>query len=40
MNVVIIEDEKIVAERLEQLLYEIDSSISVLAKIKTAGKKL
>ncbi|MCK4664928.1 MAG: response regulator transcription factor [Bacteroidales bacterium] len=35
MKVVIIEDEKIVAERLEQLLYKIDNSISVLAKIRT-----
>lgn len=35
MKVVIIEDEKLVAERLEKLLYEIDPSISVMAKIST-----
>ena len=35
MNVVIIEDEKIVANRLEQLLLGIDDSIRILAKIRT-----
>lgn len=35
MNVIIIEDEKIVADRLEQLIYQVDNSISVLAKIGT-----
>jgi two-component system, LytTR family, response regulator LytT len=35
MNVLIIEDEKIASERLEQLLHQIDKTISVVAKIGT-----
>jgi two-component system response regulator LytT len=35
MNVLIIEDEKIASERLEQLLHQIDETISVDAKIGT-----
>lgn len=35
MNVVIIEDEKITAERLTQLLHKVDHSINVLAVIGT-----
>ncbi len=35
MNVLIIEDEKIAAQKLEQLLYKIDETITVVAKIGT-----
>jgi two-component system, LytTR family, response regulator LytT len=35
MNVLIIEDEKIASDRLEQLLHQIDKTISVVAKIGT-----
>ncbi len=35
MEVLIIEDEKIASERLEQLLHQIDKTISVVAKIGT-----
>jgi two-component system response regulator LytT len=35
MNVLIIEDEKIAAQKLEQLLHQIDETISVVAKIGT-----
>ncbi len=37
MNVLIVEDEKLAAGRLEQLLKECDTSISVLAKIESVN---
>lgn len=35
MNVLIVEDEKVVADNLERLIIEIDNSIKILAKIGT-----
>ena len=40
MKVVIIEDEKIAAQRLEQMLHEIDSSIEILAKIDSVSESV
>ena len=33
MKTIIIEDEKLAAERLEELIHEIDSSIEISAKL-------
>ncbi len=40
MKTIIIEDEKLAAERLEQLIHEIDASIEIAAKIPSVEKSI
>jgi DNA-binding LytR/AlgR family response regulator len=40
MNAIIIEDEKLAAERLEELIHEVDSSIKISTKLRSVEKSV